>query len=344
MATLVTNIPSVLWSGNVPDLEITATDHVNIEVDVDGAAIFSSTIYAYNGQASFVELAELVEQYMEDEGAHVSEITVYDVDDSDPTDKTQLCQFDVIYCALNISNSCDDFCRNNFLTTAHAKRLVPGVTEMLYFHDPDDAGDVLRLQVAYRDGNKVRVATVNDASSLMGAFGISFDVDGIASLADVDDVVMVTFMLGSRHMMYHINDIPADAVFQFMNCFNVPEVLPLNCVTTRKQEGERSVAKVRRRSVLASLDHAVEHDVDTAPLSNDEMSLVEQMCESHYVSLLPSGDEIVIASRTCEFSNERGAMPTAKFTWTYRDGRRHAAVVTPVDDGIFSDEYDSNYE
>ena len=96
MATLLTNIPSVMWSGNVPDLDFTANDHVNIAVDVDGTVILRVTIFAINSMAKFVELAELVEQDMVDRGEFLSEVTIYDVDDDDPTDLTQLSQFNVI--------------------------------------------------------------------------------------------------------------------------------------------------------------------------------------------------------------------------------------------------------
>ncbi len=345
MATLLTNIPSVMWSGNVPDLELTANDHVNIAVDVDGTVILRVTIFTLNGMAKLVELAEIVEQDMVGRGAFKSEVTIYDVDDDDPTDMTQLCQFQAIYCSYSMSNDVEDFCRQNFLTTAHAKQLERDDTlEQLFFFDPDNGSETLRMQVGYMDDGILRIATVDDASSLIDTDCVEFDVATVAELADVADVRTVTFTLGKRQMFYYINEIPADAVFSFANCFNLMETLPLNCVTERKQVGDRSVAQVRRRAVIAHMEHEVEYEVNTAPLSTDEVSLVEQMCESPKVLLQPGNDEIVISSRTCEFSDERGELPSAKFTWKYRDGRKHANVPHVEDDGIFSDEFDPNYD
>lgn len=342
MATLLTDTPSIMWSGNIPDLEFTANDHINIAVDVDGTVILRVTIFTHASIAKLVELAELVEQDMVDRGEFLSEVTIYDVDDDDPTDLTQLCQFNVIYCSYSVSNDVEDFCRKNFLTTAHAKRLEPDVAEQLFFYDPDSGNDVLRMQVGYMDGDVMRVATVDNASALIGVDCVEFDTAAVAALADVDDVRTVTFTLGARQMFYYAVDTPADAVFCFNNCFNIPEMLPLNCVTERKQTGDRSVAQVRRRAVIASIEHEVEHEVNTAPLSTDEISLVEQMCESSAIKL--GEEDIVISSRTCEFSDERGELKSAKFVWQYRDGRHHATVAHRDDRGIFSDEFDSNYD
>ena len=344
MATLVTTLPSVMWSGDIPDLNFTATDHINLAVEVDGTVIFATTIYTHNSYGSLVELSELVEQHMEAEGDFMSEVTVYEVDDEDPTDQTQMCQFQVIYCSINVSNSCEDFCRKHFLTTAHSKRLERGVVECLYFYDPDNAGDDLRLQVGYLDGNTMRIAMIGNASTLIDANCVKFDIDEVAELADVDNVALVVFALGARQMLYYTNNIPSDAVFSFVNCFNCPEILTLNCVTVNKQTGNRTVAQVRRRSVLASLDHDVEFEVATAPLTSDEASLVEQLCESHNIALLPQGEDMIISSRTCEFSDERGEMPSAKFTWKHLDNRRHATIAHTDGDGIFSDEFDNIYD
>lgn len=341
---LDTVVDEIMWSGDVPDLEFTAADHINIEVEVDGTVIFSTTLYAINNHCELVELAEIIEQNMVDSGVFLSEVKVYDVDGSDPTIRTLLTTFQVVYCSYSMSNDVEDFCRQNFLTTAHAKRLDSDTLEQLFFFDPDSGNETLKMQVGYMDNGILRVATVNNASTLISTDCVEFDLDAVAELADVDDIRTVTFTLGERLMFYYVNDTPADAVFCFDNCFNVPEWLPLNCVTTRKQTGDRSVAQVRRRAVIAHMEHEVEFEVNTAPLSTDEVSLVEQMCESPNVLLLPGDDEIVISNRTCEFSDERGELPSVKFTWKHRDGRKHTNVPHVEDDGIFSDEYDNNYD
>lgn len=345
MATVVNPPSGMQWSSKVPDLTISASDHVIIAVDVDGEIILQVTLYSYNGTTKLMELAELVEQYMSDNGEFLSEVTIYEVDDEDPTDLTQLCQFQVLFCYANINTTAENFLRKNFITTAHLKRLEPGVPEKLYFYDIDEANDTLRMQVGYMDGDKMRVATVDNSNSLLDNDSIDVDIDDIAELADVDNVVMVTFTLGARQMMYCTKSVPADAVFRFQNMFNTPEWLPLNCVTNEKQIGERTVAKVRREIVLASANHEVEHDVDTAPLSKDEALLVTQLCESHEVKIYEGIlRDITITERTCEFSDEHGQMPTAKFSWQYVDGKLHTSIHNVEDDGIFSDEFDPNYD
>ena len=345
MATVVNPPSGIQWSCKVLDLIISAGDHVNIAIDVDGTVILRVTLYTYNGTTRLVELAELVEQYMFDTGGFLCEVTVYEVDDDDPTDLTQLCQFQVLYCYANINTTPENFLRKNFISTAHLKRLEPGVPEKLFFYDVDAANDTLRMQVGYMEGDKMRVATVDNANSLIHTDFVNVNIDDIAELADVDNVVMATFTLGVRQMMYCTKSIPADAVFRFHNMFNKPEWLPLNCVTNDKQIGERTVVKVRRDIVLATVNHEVEHDVETAPLSKDEALLVTQLCESHDVKILKGVlRDITIIDRTCEISDEHGQLPTAKFSWQYLDGKQYTSIHNVEDDGIFSDEFDPNYD
>ncbi|MBQ7157226.1 MAG: hypothetical protein IJR86_05485, partial [Bacteroidaceae bacterium] len=111
MATVVNPPSGIQWSCKVLDLIISAGDHVNIAIDVDGTVILRVTLYTYNGTTRLVELAELVEQYMSDTGGFLCEVTVYEVDDDDPTDLTQLCQFQVLYCYANINTTPENFLR-----------------------------------------------------------------------------------------------------------------------------------------------------------------------------------------------------------------------------------------
>jgi len=131
---------------------------------------------------------------------------------------------------------------------------------------------------------------------------------------------------------------------QFMRRF-VEENLPLNCITSVKQVGERTVAQIKRHTVLASVEHETDYEVETAPLSPDQVLLVEQLCESPETYIWYSVFKpITISSRTCEFSNERANEVTAKFTWRYLDGRRAYKYESLPDDDIFTEEYDPNYD
>ncbi len=351
MASIVNVLSTFYWSGDIPDLTISVTGSIDVAIDVDGTEILRLTLFSNSSnQAQLVELAELVEQRMVDAGAIHSVVTVSDVSGST---STQLCQFDVVYSVADMEMGCYEFCETNFLTSVRSKRLVDDVLEKLYYYDPTGAeSDILHLQVGYNTDGAVRVKDVDDSSSTLirGSSSVptcnyvEFTVADIMELADVDNVVFITLHLGDREMNYFTLPLSPDATFLFRNYFNAPELLPLNCVTEKKQAGSRNVAQVRRSSVLASVTHETEYEVETAPLSNDEALLVEQLCESPSCYVLPSCDEIVISSRTCEFSDERGKLPTGKFTWRYLHGRGKGKADVVVDDGIFSDEYNTVFD
>ena len=352
MATVVVNPPSSLqWSGNITDIIFSGvTDHINLKVDVDDVVVEQLLLFAYNGTAKLEELSDLVEQRMLDTGKHFSTVKILEYPDENPSSTTLLCQFNVLYCSLTVTTTPDAFSRDNFLSTAHVKQLHPGMREKLYFYDPDAGtqnyvAPTLRLQVGYMDGDVMRVATVDDASSLINDDCIAFPISDIMTLASVDNVATITLTLGNRQMLYYVSDFKADSVFMFYNAFNVEENLPLNCITSVKQVGERTVAQIKRHTVLASVEHETDYEVETAPLSPDQVLLVEQLCESPETYIWYSVFKpITISSRTCEFSNERANEVTAKFTWRYLDGRRAYKYEALPDDDIFTEEYDPNYD
>ena len=351
MATVVVNPPSSLqWSGNITDIIFSGvTDHINLRIDVDDVAVEQLLLYAYNGTAKLEELSDLVEQYMLDNSKYFSNVKIYEFADENPSSTTLLCQFNVLFCSLTVSTTPAAFSQDNFLSTAHVKQFYPGMREKLYFYDPDAGtqnyvAPTLRLQVGYMDGNTMRVATVDDASSLINDC-IVFSLSDIMTLASVDNVVTITLTLGARQMLYYVSDFKADSVFMFRNAFNVEENLPLNCTTSVKQVGERTVAQIKRHTVLASVEHETDYEVETAPLSPDQVLLVEQLCESLETYIWFSVFKpITISSRTCEFSDERAKEVTAKFTWRYLDGRRAYKFEALPDDEIFTEEYDPNYD
>lgn len=344
MATLVNTPSGLMWTGNIPDLKVSVADHVRLAVVVDDETVLMVMLYAYDGYANLVELTDIVEQHMLDTEAFQSTVKIYEVDDDDDTQRTLLCQFDAIYSLVALSNSCAEFCRQNFLSLAKIKRLEDGFNETLCYYDPDNASSTLKMQVSYLDDDNMRVAMVDDASSLVNDGVISFSLADVMSLASVDNVSMVTLTLGARQMLYFTSPIASTLAFSFRNNFNAIETLLINCIVQRNQEGERTLSKVQRKSVLSAIYHEVEFECETAPLARDEAILVEQMCESNNVMILPSGERVLIAKRTSEIGNERGTMPIVKFTYKYLDARQHDTVLHRADRGIFTSQFDQTYD
>lgn len=328
----VTNAPTALtWSCDIPALEITTSeDSLALSVLVGSSTIQELTLYSYNGKIILWELRDLVETYMRDNEVSTGSVSIV-------CDSMTLCSFNVVYLVGVMLGSCTTFCANYFLSLAQAKQLVPGITETLYYYGSEDSATI---RVACRDEGVTRV--VSQSVSVSGS--VSVNKESLETLFDVTDIVGVTVIVGSRMMYYYINeDLSPDYVFRFVNYFGVREVVPINCATSTNQEGKRTIASVGRNALLASLNHEVEHEVETAPLSPLQCSLVEQLCESPKVWLLPSETSIVITERTCDLSDERGEMRSVKFTWRTLPGRRLVSLEPRESTRIFTDEYDETY-
>lgn len=328
----VINAPTALiWSCDIPALEITTSeDSLALQVQVDSALVQELTLYAYNGSITMWELQELVEAYMRDHSLYHGEVSVIH-------GASSLCSFECIHLAGLMLGDCQSWCANHFLTLAPSKQLVPGVEDVLYYHGADNQASV---SVTYRADGGARV--VSGALSVNGCVTVS--VESLEEMFSVTDILCVTIRVGTRRMYYYVNqELSPDYVFLCVNFFGVLEVVPINCSTSANQVGTRTVSSVNRNAVLALLNHEVEHEVETAPLSPLQCSIVEQLCESPTVWLLPGMTPVVIKDRTCEYSDERGALQSVKFTWRTLSGRRIANIETQDPGNIFTEEYNEVY-
>lgn len=328
----VLNSPTTLtWSCDIPALEITTSaDTLTLSVLVGSDTIQELTLYPYNGKVMLWELRDLVETHMVDNQQHVAVVSV-------TNGSSTLCSFTVIYLSGVILGDCSTFCENYFLTLSDAQQILPGIDYPLFYYGSETTATI---RVAYIDDGKTRVAS--QSFNVNGRLLLS--VEHLSSQFGVTGIVGVTVIVGKRTMNFFVNnEIAPDYVFQFINYFNVLEVVPINCATSTNQKGDRTIASVGRSSVLASLHHEVEHEVETAPLSPIQCSAVEQLCESPSAWLLPENTPIIITERTCDISDERGELQSVKFTWRTLSGRQLVIREPHVFTRIFTDEYDETY-
>lgn len=328
----VLNAPTTLtWSCDIPALEVsTSADTLPLSVLVGSDTIQELTLYPYNGKVVLWELRDLVETYMVDNELNTAVVSV-------ASGGSTLCSFTVIYLAGVTLGDCSIFCANNFLTLVPATQLVPGIEYPLSYYGTETSGII---RVAYKEAGRTMVSS--QSVSVDGTIVISLEY--LSELFNVSGIVSVTVTVGKRVMNYFINDCLApDYVFMFFNSFNAIEVVPVNCVTSTNQEGNRTVASVGRSAVLASLHHEVEHEVETAPLSPFQCLAVEQLCESPSVWLLPGVVPIIITGRTCHLSDERGNLQSVSFTWRTLPGHRLVSRDSCDTARVFTSEFEETY-
>ena len=144
------------FTSSIPDV-FTISDfqgssvYLSIYINRSEDPIFSTTLYAYGGQASIYDLRSIIESYMEEKSlVHAACSFRMQVDRNDFT----LGEFTLIYCKPQIQNAdCKQFLQSHFLTP-HAVRLVPHdfQIDLQYFVFPDETGQCSTLFVIQPEG------------------------------------------------------------------------------------------------------------------------------------------------------------------------------------------------
>ena len=168
---------------------------------------------------------------------------------------------------------------------------------------------------------------------------------------DLRDVMYFSIEYGGVQKMCYIVPAPAYLTFSFANAFNVIEYVDVVGEMTSKTEVSRDVVVCDGKS--RQYDRTIERtfQMQTEPLTADEVSILEQLIASHHVALVLDSDEVdvIVTDHTCEPSTDGEALTTVKFTWQFADNRPR--VFSSLMDGvipprrqIFDDTFSPEYE
>ena len=140
MATsLITNLPVILMSSNLGDIEF-STDEEQLEITLEDGLkeMFKVLLYSYNGKLTLSNLREVVEDYMIDKGESFIAFTLY----YNKVDGTNIGEQSlwVLYCSVVNNADALQFGKYNFLTTLSAKRVPRGANERLFIFTGQDFG------------------------------------------------------------------------------------------------------------------------------------------------------------------------------------------------------------
>lgn len=357
--------PPVILSSDLQDVHISSDhDYVDVRLTADGLELLSGRYYLLDGAVFVSDLRELIEQ-------HISGNTDINFCDcrldafvgEDETDLTSI-EFRVLYCDM-ITGLYDpsEWLKANFLTLAPFQRIAPeGFIELRWYSTaPEEIA--LCAYCTYLDpegqrGTYVYVISGNGMTAHFDAVFYEFVyvrdiVRKLCEARHLDSLTLqsVTFRVGERSITYFIDrSLSGIYPFRFFNCFNILEQLPLRCATTAKIKADRPVASLGNSSQFYDCTVSKEYEVETAPLSADEMVLIEQMMTSSSVRIQAGPEqegyietdfdamrEILITDFTSELSDSGDKLNTVKFTWRFADNL--PMVVIPTSPGIFNDKF-----
>ena len=326
--------------------------YLSIYINRSEGPIFSTTLYAFGGQASIYDLRSIIESYMEEKSlVHAACSFRMQVDRNDFT----LGEFTLIYCKPQIQNmDCKQFLQSHFLTT-HAVRLVPHSfqIDLQYFVFPDETSQCSTLFVIQPEGGSQPISlTVSDLPIASKQFDLCFeDLNEYDLLAQLPQgtqgkLLSVTLYRGARTFTLFFTDEPPTLTLNYYNAFNVYDTLYLTAQTKRKLSFDRSTAICCGKSSSYDDNTKVEYESETSALSYLQAKYVTSALQSHTLFLIspdyPSGTSILITDMESELSDATTATCSVKFKW--KPVRQHPILTYTHKRNIFNSIYNNTFD
>ncbi len=287
--------------------------------------IFSTTLYAYNGQASIYDLRSIIESYMEEK--QLTHATCSFRLQENRNDYT-IGEFTLIYCRILIQQAdCKQFLQSHFLTP-HAVRLVPHGFQMdlQYFVFPDETGQCsTQFIIQPEDGSAPISLTISDNPIASKQFALSSeDINEDDLLAQLPQdtkgkLLSVTLNRGARTFTLFFTDNLPTLALTFNNEFNISDTFYLTAQTKRKLSFDRSTAICCGQSSSYDDNTETEYESETSALPYALAKHLTSALQSHSLFLqspdLPTGISILITDIESELSDATTATCSVKFKW-----------------------------
>lgn len=330
---------------------------LSCENGLDGniETFYSTSLYAFNGIVELTEVGSLVEEYFRMRGKIADTINI--VFDSISLD------VHFLYCEYIMPESFD--VGNSFFIASNVQRVhqdsivaiaavdrgssTPFIVKAVG-HTLDATDELDMVQLNMPDGlNTSGVAYFSVGQIINQALEYRPDPDADPVLSDV--LYFSIEYYGIQKMCY-IVPAPAYLTFSFRNIFNVTEYLDVVGTITTKTEVSRETAVSNGHSIPYDRNIERSYQIQTEPLTNEEVRIFEQFLASHYAALSIDDFEweIIISDHTCEPSSDDESLTTISFTWRFAEQRPHIFETTLADGHmpsrrkIFDDTYSPEYE
>ena len=325
---------------------------VDITVECDGNATFTTRLYPYNNTATLYDIRSVIENYLLSRNLIFTRFVI--LADTD-TENDNTPERTAIFSRLNIGhNIASAYLQSFFLTTLssftiprtayqHLTYLVlPGCTlqcytECLVLVDGEPSPRTIRLT----DQN---IITTN--LSLLSSYHDTISPIGIMSRLNIKGkLLQFTVHRGHLAKTFYVIDRPPNLTIQVRNEFNCFEHIHLTCVTKRKLSLDRSTATSLGTTTFYDDQSAYEYEVESSMLTEEETSHYSQLLLSPYTNIIePDGGSIpiIITDINSEISDADNATNSIKFKYKYATHRLPCSISYPAN--IFDDPFHRTFD
>ena len=347
MTTLLTLSPFYLSSA-LPDLTWSTDQqevHVRLYYQHTGNMLADVTLAASGSTVSLYETREIVERYMRAHAlARLYPLQVMHEEEGywqgDGALTVFFCEKNLVLPLVNGSPSESAWLESHFLSTRTTKVLPSdeNAIEQLYFVQPQGTpGDpVLHANFIDGSGTVANIDVTMQANwpvSSSNLYVCEFSIDSVKSAIPVatgcQQVLSIAVQVGDRIMEYFRPARKENLAFRFLNAFNVYESAYLCATVSRETEDGRKFALVAGKLEHYDRKPVTVYEVQTAPLSFEQASWIDQLITSPDVRLLDD-TPLIITDGKAECSNDNTKLNAAKFSFKELDQRHTVTYVNPL--------------
>ncbi len=374
--TLETELQSLMFSSQIPDIVITTSDDNEVEVCLDcrDHTIFSALHFPYGRSVKIHDLRSVVEYYLRNRNTSIEDFQLRAISNGR---SVTLATFQVLYLEQHFTGDIGEFLRNNFLTTMAGKLTSPDATEFLHFFIAAGSQETVRYQVVASvdgiDGGEPRVYQLTENCGMSNydrvhRLEVTYEVmmglvESPAQGRPRDAITIHAYSVhaGARAFTFYVQRHEPPLSLYFRNAFNVFERCDLQAVTTHKPKVDRSIAVTNRISTFYNQQNEKEYEVETSGLTVEQAKWIEQLFYSHDVRMATKREDfseetygsynptympqILITDFNCEIHDRDGELNSVKFTYQYADRRTYLQTdYLSVDhDRIFTAPFNPTY-
>jgi len=312
-------------------------DSVTVYIDIDGATVFSTTLYPQGTTAWFYGLRSLVREEMRAGKTALSSLSI-DVDYGEGMERYGPKY--VVYSAVKFTADYDPYfllqhflVNRSFLTIPRSEAF-----ELPYFYDGTESlapyaacsfvknGVYAQRQVSLTPGSstapKVRFLSISPTLVKQAA--------DTAAGRDVGTLLSYDVHLGERSITVFVTDVPPLITFFFHNAFNVPIPMFIYGTENLKTDISRKEAVCLGVTSFYNEEIVRKHEIETVALSMEEAHGMNEFLESPCVTYDVSEDfqniPVLISDITSEISDDRKEQVRLKFSWRFDDNAQWRVV------------------
>lgn len=357
MATTIrTYLPDFIYSSELQEIEFkTDESKLHISLEDEGEVLLQTSIYAYDGKATFCNIVDIIENYMNYTDKSYVE---YNLTYSDAYNNLLgSITLKTLYCTHIPNTRVSAFAFSNFLTTLPERRIHRYASTYLYLLLSEGEEGVAKAHCTIVN-NKGEIESVvvdfyNLSTTKICIKRIPSEYNYICYYLskicpDFQKVLSYTIEFNDRYCTFYLIDDSLDLMLSFKNCFNVGESFCLTASTTTKIKVNRSMVISKGKSSYYDQTVDKTYEVQTAPLTQAEAEWMEQLFVSHTIGagLNPDPkdlDKVIITDITYEVCDDGSNMHTIKFEWRYADKHPYLTIPHRFKSHIFTNEYNHSF-